>query len=121
MSHNAGSGSRYPARREPRACNREPGHKLPALAAASGAPLKALMQRMGHSTVAAALRYQHVVDGQQDAIADYLDGVAPASFSDRGRPAEPDACGTFVARTSAGEGAETGDNTVTKGNDGWWG
>ena len=58
-------------------------HTGATLAAASGAPLKALMQRMGHTTVAAALRYQHVVDGQQDAIADYLDGVARASFSDR--------------------------------------
>ena len=45
-------------------------HTGATLAAASGAPLKALMQRMGHSTVAASLRYQHVVDGQQDAIAD---------------------------------------------------
>ena len=70
------------------------------------------MQRMGHSTVAASLRYQHVVDGQQDAIADYLDGVARASFSDRESTAEPDACGTFVARNSAGEDA------VTRGNDG---
>ena len=76
------------------------------------------MQRMGHSTVAAALRYQHVVDGQQDAIADYLDGVARASFSDRESPAEPDACGTFVARNSGGEEPQAGENAVTSGNDG---
>ena len=88
------------------------------LAAASGAPLKALMQRMGHTTVAASLRYQHVVDGQQDAIADYLDGVARASFSDRERPAEPDACGTFVARNPGDEEAGAGENAVTRGNDG---
>jgi integrase len=93
-------------------------HTGATLAAASGAPLKALMQRMGHTTVAAALRYQHVVDGQQDAIADYLDGVARASFTDRGRPAEPDACGTFVARNSVGEEAETDEKAVTRGNDG---
>ena len=93
-------------------------HTGATLAAASGAPLKALMQRMGHSTVAAALRYQHVVDGQQDAIADYLDGVARASFSDRESPSEPDACGTFVARNSAGDETETGENAVTSDNGG---
>ena len=54
-------------------------HTGATVAAVSGALLKALMQRMGHSTVAAALRDQHAVDGQQHAIADYLDGVR-ASF-----------------------------------------
>jgi hypothetical protein len=39
--------------------------------------------KAGRADVAAALRYQHVVDGQQDAIAAYVDGVARASFSDR--------------------------------------
>jgi hypothetical protein len=69
------------------------------LAAASGAPLKALMQRMGHTTVGAALRYQHVADGQQDAIADDLDGVAHAAVSDRESRSEPDASGTLWHET----------------------
>lgn len=93
-------------------------HTGATLAAASGAPLKALMQRMGHSTVGAALRYQHVVDGQQDAIADYLDGVARTAISDRESQSEPDACGTFVARKAAGDGTETAENAVTSDNDG---
>jgi hypothetical protein len=51
-------------------------------------------------------------------IADYLDGVARASFSDRESAAEPDACGTFVARNSADMEAEAGEKAVTRGNDG---
>jgi integrase len=47
-------------------------HTGSTLAAASGAPLKALMARAGHSTAVAALRYQHVVSGQDEAIARYL-------------------------------------------------
>ena len=49
------------------------------LAAASGAPLKALMARAGHTTPDAALRYQHVVSGQDEAIADYLETLARAA------------------------------------------
>jgi integrase len=58
-------------------------HTGATLAAASGAPLRALMYRMGHSSAAAAIRYQHVLDGQDIAIAEYLDRLI-------GRPARVD-------------------------------
>ena len=51
-------------------------HTGATLAAASGAPLRALMSRLGHSSAAAAIRYQHVLDGQDAAIGRYLDGLA---------------------------------------------
>ncbi|MFD6494651.1 tyrosine-type recombinase/integrase [Streptomyces sp. NPDC060188] len=39
-----------------------------------GATTRELMQRMGHSSVRAALVYQHLVNGRDHAIADYGDG-----------------------------------------------
>ncbi len=57
-------------------------HTGSTLAAASGAPLKALMARAGHATAAAALRYQHVVSGQDEDIARYLDGLAQRAAED---------------------------------------
>lgn len=44
-------------------------HTGATLAAVTGAPLRALMSRMGHSTPIAALRYQHLVVGQDAEIA----------------------------------------------------
>lgn len=51
-------------------------HTGATLAAATGAPLKALMSRMGHSTPAAALRYQHLVGGQDEEIARAIGRIA---------------------------------------------
>ena len=51
-------------------------HTGATLAAATGAPLRALMARLGHSTPAAALRYQHVIAGQDADIATNLDRIA---------------------------------------------
>lgn len=48
-------------------------HTGATLAASTGAPLRALMSRMGHSTPAAALRYQHLVAGQDQTIANDID------------------------------------------------
>ncbi len=48
-------------------------HTNATLAAASGAPLRAVMHRLGHASAMAALRYQHRVEGQDEAIADFLD------------------------------------------------
>lgn len=45
------------------------------LASQTGATLKELMQRMGHSTVRAALIYQHAADGRDQKIAEALDGL----------------------------------------------
>ena len=47
-------------------------HTAATLAAASGTSLKALMARIGHAS-AAALRYQHVIDGQDADIVRYLE------------------------------------------------
>lgn len=48
-------------------------HTAATLAAASGTSLKALMARIGHASAAAALRYQHVIDGQDAEIVRYLE------------------------------------------------
>ena len=48
-------------------------HTAATLAAASGTSLKALMTRIGHNSPAAALRYQHVIDGQDADIVKYLE------------------------------------------------
>jgi hypothetical protein len=50
-----------------------PDHTAATLAAASGTSLKALMARIGHASAAAALRYQHVIDGQDADIVRYLE------------------------------------------------
>jgi integrase len=48
-------------------------HTAATLAAASGTSLRALMARIGHASAAAAIRYQHVIDGQDADIVDYLE------------------------------------------------
>ena len=48
-------------------------HTAATLAAASGASLRALMARIGHASAAAAIRNQHVIDGQDSDIVDYLE------------------------------------------------
>ncbi len=54
-------------------------HTNATLAAASGAPLRALMARLGHASSDAALRYQHRMAGQDEAIAEFLDTVGRAA------------------------------------------
>jgi hypothetical protein len=57
------------------------------LAAAAGATTKELMERMGHTSPAVALRYQHVMADRQGAIAAALDGlVRDAENDNRRRP-----------------------------------
>lgn len=51
------------------------------MAAASGATLAELMQRLGHSTVSAALAYQHAAHGSVKRIAAQLSKLTTA-----GRP-----------------------------------
>lgn len=58
------------------------------LAATGGATTRELMQRMGHSSVRAALIYQHLVNGRDHAIAAHVDEQIK-----RVRPAEPSADG----------------------------
>ncbi|MGW6895380.1 hypothetical protein [Streptomyces sp. NBC_01718] len=58
------------------------------LAATGGATTRELMQRTGHSSVRAALIYQHLVDGRDHAIAAHVDEqikkVRPAEPSEEG-------------------------------------
>jgi integrase len=51
-------------------------HSGAVLAAVAGATLAELMQRLGHCTPAAALRYQHVSAGRDRQIAKLLSGLA---------------------------------------------
>jgi len=53
-------------------------HTGATLAAATGATLADLMQRLGHSTSSAALRYQHAAADRDRAIAEALSGFAEA-------------------------------------------
>jgi hypothetical protein len=46
------------------------------LAALTGATLAELMSRLGHSTPAAAMRYQHAAQGRDQAIAEALSRIA---------------------------------------------
>ncbi|MGX1883905.1 tyrosine-type recombinase/integrase [Streptomyces sp. NPDC055287] len=55
------------------------------LAATGGATTRELMQRMGHSSVRAALIYQHLVNGRDHAIAAHVDEQIK-----KVRPTEPD-------------------------------
>jgi integrase len=53
-------------------------HTGATLAAATGATLADLMQRLGHSTPGAAMRYQHAAEDRDQLIADALSGFAAA-------------------------------------------
>jgi integrase len=53
-------------------------HTGATLAAATGATLRDLMARLGHSTPAASLRYQHTIEDRDRAIAEALSGFAEA-------------------------------------------
>ena len=54
-------------------------HTAATLAVAAGASTRELMVRMGHSSSAAALRYQHVMTGRDVAIAAGLDELIQAA------------------------------------------
>ena len=73
-------------------------HTAATLAVAAGASTRELMVRMGHSSSAAALRYQHVMTGRDAAIAAGLDELVQAASA---RAQDPTAVGsgTRVART----------------------
>jgi integrase len=56
-------------------------HTSATLSIAAGASTRELMARMGHSSSAAALRYQHVMAGRDAAIAAALDELIEAASS----------------------------------------
>jgi integrase len=73
-------------------------HSAATMALAAGANTRELMERMGHTSPAVALRYQHVMAGRDQAIAAALDELVQAAAKlPAERPAEP-ASGTLVAR-----------------------
>jgi integrase len=51
-------------------------HTGQTLAAATGATVKDLQRRLGHSSTAAAMRYLHTVDGRDAEIATALSALA---------------------------------------------
>jgi integrase len=56
-------------------------HTSATLSIAAGASTRELMARMGHSSSAAVLRYQHVMAGRDAAIAAALDELIEAASS----------------------------------------
>jgi integrase len=56
-------------------------HTGAVLAAATGATLAELMARLGHSTVSAAMRYQHAAADRDKAIAEALSGLAAGNVT----------------------------------------
>jgi Phage integrase family len=60
-------------------------HTAATLAAAAGATTKELMERIGHTSPAVALRYQHVMANRQRAIAAALDGLVRDAQQPAGR------------------------------------
>lgn len=97
-------------------------HTAATLAAASGTSLKALMARIGHASAAAALRYQHVIDGQDAEIVQYLErfGEEPSGPSRAHDDAPDPAVRGHVLGTPAGsaDSAESqGPNQDLSGED----
>jgi integrase len=80
-------------------------HTAATLAVAAGASTRELMVRMGHSSSAAALRYQHVMAGRDAAIAAALDELVRAA-STKSEGAAAAGSGTRVARTGQPGGRE---------------
>ena len=59
-------------------------HTAATLVAAAGATTKELMERMGHTSPAVALRYQHVMGDRQAQLASALDDLARLNRSGQG-------------------------------------
>jgi integrase len=73
-------------------------HSAATMALAAGANTCELMERMGHTSPAVALRHQHVMAGRDQAIAAALEELVQAAANLLPeRPAEPSS-GTLVAR-----------------------
>jgi hypothetical protein len=84
-------------------------HTAATLAAASGASLKALMARIGHASARAALRYQHVMDGQDADIVRFLERYGEEPNVPTRAPEEPPFVGTQWARTMRNASTENED------------
>jgi integrase len=73
-------------------------HTAATFAAATGATTRELMERIGHSSPAAALRYQHVMKDRDKAIAAALDRLAQAADILTDNDNTADRSGTQMAR-----------------------
>jgi Phage integrase family len=101
-------------------------HTAATLAAASGTSLKALMARIGHASAAAALRYQHVIDGQDAEIVGYLErfGEEGPSVPVGGHDDPPVSdrkghiVGTPAGPAEAADNPQAGDQDLLGGDDG---
>jgi integrase len=100
-------------------------HTAATLAAASGTSLRALMARIGHASAAAALRYQHVTDGQDAEIVRYLERFGdepPVPASAHDDPPAPvrlgHAGGTNLADATNSADPQVADQDFSSGDDG---
>jgi integrase len=73
-------------------------HTAATLAAAAGTTTKELMERLGHTSLAIALRYQHVMADRQAVIASGLDQLAGSA------KAADSAVGACMGHAEDGEG-----------------
>jgi hypothetical protein len=88
-------------------------HTAATLAAAAGATTRELIERMGHTSPAVALRYQHVMADRQGAIAAALDGLARDANKKPRRQARARGGYDRPRRGSGFGGAGEGNRTLT--------
>jgi integrase len=102
----AGLAPSHPSGRPGGASLPRPRHTSATLSIAAGASTRELMARLGHSSSAAALRYQHVMAGRDAAIAAALDELIEAASALAESPPSASS-GTRVARIGrAGSGKQ---------------
>jgi Phage integrase family len=83
-------------------------HSAAILALAAGANTRELMERMGHTSPAVALRYQHVMAGRDQAITAALDELVQAAATLPPQPPAEGPRGTLVARNRRAKGVGRG-------------
>jgi Phage integrase family len=81
-------------------------HFVGVMAAVAGATTKEVMDRLGHTTNSAAMRYQHVAAGRADTIADRLSALATeqAQHGHRGRDSHNRSTTSRVCPNNASKG-----------------
>jgi hypothetical protein len=72
------------------------------MAAVAGATTKEVMDRLGHTTSTAAMRYQHVAAGRADTLAERLSLLATPSTPALTEGAAPDPCSDDGDRDAGG-------------------
>ena len=90
-------------------------HTAATLAAASGTSLRALMARIGHPSARAALRYQHLIDGQDADIVAYLERFGNEPPQPAQDPEDLNRWGTPGARTVRNGSTENEEQVPDQG------